>query len=144
MNVSSLFLRTAVVIAIFGMGLGIVMAASHDYTLMPVHAHMNVIGWVSFFLFGLYYRFVPAAALGLLPRVHYGLSTAGILLMTVFLALLVTGAAWAEPVVAVSSLMTIAGMAAFAWIVFRTSAAPVALAPGQPSRHLMEQPTEAT
>ena len=33
--------------------LGIVMGASGDHTLMPVHAHLNLLGWVTMALFGL-------------------------------------------------------------------------------------------
>jgi len=38
------------------MAWGIFMAASRDHSSMPAHAHLNLLGWVSLFLFGIYYR----------------------------------------------------------------------------------------
>ena len=45
------FLRLAAIYAIAGVSLGIVMAASHDFTFRPVHVHVNLLGWVSMALF---------------------------------------------------------------------------------------------
>ena len=56
MTASSLSFRTAVVLALLGILMGIIMAATHDHSLMPAHAHLNLLGWVSLFLFGIYYR----------------------------------------------------------------------------------------
>jgi hypothetical protein len=42
--------------ATIGMCLGIWMGVSGDHTLGPIHAHLNVIGWLSMAVFGLYYR----------------------------------------------------------------------------------------
>ena len=36
--------------------LGIAMAMRQDFTLAPAHAHLNLLGWVSMALYGLYYR----------------------------------------------------------------------------------------
>lgn len=52
----NLFLRLAVIYLLIGVMLGIVMAASHDYSLTSVHARLNLLGWVSMGLFGLWYR----------------------------------------------------------------------------------------
>jgi hypothetical protein len=41
---------------VLGMGLGIVMAATHDFQYAPVHAHINLIGFASHSIFGLAYR----------------------------------------------------------------------------------------
>jgi hypothetical protein len=41
---------------IFGMCLGFYMGIAQDFTLAPVHAHLNLLGWVSLFLLGVYYR----------------------------------------------------------------------------------------
>lgn len=39
-----------------GMSLGIVMGVSQDFTLSPAHAHLNLLGWVTLALYGLYHR----------------------------------------------------------------------------------------
>lgn len=42
--------------ALGGMTLGIVMGLSQDFTLAPAHAHLNLLGWVTLALYGLYHR----------------------------------------------------------------------------------------
>ena len=46
----------AVIYALLGMVMGETMAASGDHSLMPVHAHINLLGWVSLALFGIVYK----------------------------------------------------------------------------------------
>lgn len=43
-----------------GMTLGIVMGARQDFQFMPVHAHINLVGFACHSLFGLVYRHWPA------------------------------------------------------------------------------------
>jgi hypothetical protein len=42
--------------ALGGMTLGIVMGLAQDFTLAPAHAHLNLLGWVTLALYGLYHR----------------------------------------------------------------------------------------
>jgi hypothetical protein len=60
MKASSLSFPAATLLAIAGMTWGIVMAASGDHSAMPAHAHLNLLGWVSLFLFGIFYHLHPA------------------------------------------------------------------------------------
>lgn len=46
----------ATMCVIVGMCLGIWMGVSEDHTLGPVHVHLNLIGWVSMAVIGLYHR----------------------------------------------------------------------------------------
>jgi uncharacterized membrane protein YgdD (TMEM256/DUF423 family) len=121
-NISSRFLRTAVVIVVIGMALGLYMALAEDHRLMPVHAHINVIGWLSFFAIGLYYRLFPHAAEGALPNVQYWLLLIGIVLMAISLGFLMTGGAmiWG-PIAGLAGLLLIIGMILFAITIFRTA-----------------------
>ena len=59
---SNLFLRLGALFALAGVSLGYWMGMTEQFGLMPVHAHINLLGWVSMFLYGLFYRAVPAAA----------------------------------------------------------------------------------
>ena len=65
------FLLVAVVAAMIGMGGGIFMAITHDFTLAPAHAHLNLLGWVSMALYGLFYRAFPELSGGRLPQVTF-------------------------------------------------------------------------
>lgn len=108
------FLRLAVVYALFGVSLGIVMAASHDYTFRPVHAHMNLLGWVSMALFGLWYRSTPAAAETGLARLHFWLYNIALPIQMITLAMYVNGNESVEPVLALASVVMGAGFLFFA------------------------------
>src|SRR6516225_6598219 len=46
----------AVAFLVAGLIWGLVMGISQDFSTMPAHAHLNLLGWVSLFLFGIYYR----------------------------------------------------------------------------------------
>jgi hypothetical protein len=114
--IGNCFLRLAVFAALCGMGLGIFMGASHDHSFAPVHAHVNLIGWVSMFLAGQFYRIVPAAE-GRFAALHLGLATAGLGLIAPGIAGVVLGKPWGEPLAIAGSLLTITGMVVFAGLV---------------------------
>ncbi len=53
---------------LIGMTLGIVMGASHNFQFMPIHAHINLVGFACHSIFGLAYRQWPAMKVsGLAP-----------------------------------------------------------------------------
>jgi hypothetical protein len=56
MRLSSVCFVYATLCVIVGMILGMWMGIAQDFTLAPAHAHLNLIGWVSVFLIGLYHR----------------------------------------------------------------------------------------
>src|SRR5437762_11615409 len=58
-GIANWFVRLAVVWFVAGVALGIGMAASHDHSFFPVHAHINLLGWVSLSLFAGFYRLWP-------------------------------------------------------------------------------------
>lgn len=59
MSVSNTFLRFGVLALLVGVGLGMWMGANENFTLRPIHAHINLIGWASMMLYGLVYRAFP-------------------------------------------------------------------------------------
>ena len=102
------------------MGLGIFMATAGDHSQTLLHAHVNLIGWVSMMLYGLFYRAIPEAAQGVLPRVQFVLSVVGLLAIIPGLALIDTGdEASGAPFAIAGSLLTIAGILIFVVTVFR-------------------------
>ena len=121
MSIPSLFFRTAILLAIAGVLLGIFMGMNQDFRLAHMHAHLNLLGWVSFFIFGGYYALAPQAAEGVLPQVHYTLSLIGLLVFMCGLAGIGLSDNHAlAPLAAVGSLLLLAGFLAFAVIIFRT------------------------
>ena len=108
------FLRLAVVYVLLGVTLGIVMAASHDFTFRPVHAHLNLLGWASMALFGLWYRSAPAAAETRLAQVHFWLHNIALPIQMVTLSMYVSGNNAVEPVLALASVVMGIGFVCFA------------------------------
>lgn len=118
-NVSSRFLLLAVACALFGMGVGIAMAISQDFTLAPAHAHLNLLGWVSLALFGLYYRAEPRMVAGKLPQAHFWLALAGVAVMIPALFWRLLGHEEAESAIGLGALLNVASMILFGAVVFR-------------------------
>ncbi|KGF66781.1 signal peptide protein [Hoeflea sp. BAL378] len=100
-----------------GMFWGIGMAISGDHTMGGAHAHLNLVGWVTMGLFGLYYTVTPSAAASPLAKVHLAVAVAGVVIMVpgIALAILHDG----EAMVAVGSLLTAASMLLFVYTLFR-------------------------
>ena len=53
-----------------GMVFGIWMSATHDHTLMPAHAHLNLIGGVLMAIFGGFYTLFPGSAQTMLAKIQ--------------------------------------------------------------------------
>lgn len=118
-SISNNFLRLGVLSALIGMALGVWMGANQDFTLRPVHAHINLLGFASMMLFGLFYRAVPEAARGWLPMAHFVLSVVGFLILMPVLALVLLERPVFMPLMPVSEIMLVASMLLFVVIVFR-------------------------
>ena len=117
--ISTLLLRVSTLLLLCGLVFGIVMGMREDFTLAPAHAHLNLIGFVLMFLVGLYYRIVPAAGAGLTAKIQAGLHIVGAIVFPLGIADAALGGS--EVLVIVGSLIVLAAMAVFAWIVFRTA-----------------------
>jgi hypothetical protein len=121
--IGTLMMCVSVVILLIGMLAGIAMGIEQDFALAPAHAHLNLVGGVLLFLFGLYYQLVPAAGSSSLARVQGWLHIIGAILFPAGIALvLLKGPSFiAAPIV--GSLIVTMAMALFAVIVLRTSRA---------------------
>jgi hypothetical protein len=75
------FLSLSAIALTGGVGMGVTMAATHDFALMPVHAHLNLLGWTSLALFGLVHRSYPALASQRLSALHAALAMPSALLL---------------------------------------------------------------
>ncbi|SHL29229.1 hypothetical protein [Roseibium suaedae] len=114
------FFVTAILYVIAGMLFGIHMSASQDHSLAPAHAHLNLVGWASMGLFGLYYHCVPKAAEGLLPKIHFIVATIGlwVLIPGIVSAIQGTGDIMAKA----GSVLTVVSAVLFLVIVVRSRA----------------------
>jgi hypothetical protein len=111
---------TAAVLGVIGMCFGIWMGTHGDATFVyaPVHAHINLVGWVSMFLFGLWYKHHPAVAGATLAQVHYWCALVGV----ICLAIGIYGNIASTPVAVLAipgSLLTLLSLLIFTWNVAR-------------------------
>jgi hypothetical protein len=121
--IGSLLMCTGAAVLLVGMLAGIAMGIQQDFTLAPAHAHLNLVGGVLLFLFGLYYRLVPAAGNSPLAKLQGWLHIVGAILFPAGVAIVILkGASFiAAPIV--GSLIAVGAMALFTVIVFRASRA---------------------
>jgi hypothetical protein len=119
--IKSLF-RISVSIGLLGMAFGIFMGITQDFALAPAHAHLNLLGFVTLFLSGLYYRVFPEAAASRLAPYQAVVSAAGAILFPIGIAsVLLGGHDRFEPVVVAGALIVLLGMLLFAVIIYRTA-----------------------
>ena len=119
MRASKLCFLAAVLAAIAGMLWGLDMAISENHAAAPAHAHLNLLGWVSLFLFGIFYRLHPSLDVTKLALAQVWVWIIGTIVMAVGVGLISTGTTSAEPIAAVGSLIVLADMLLFAWLVYR-------------------------
>ena len=120
--IGSLMMCVGTLLLLVGMLAGIAMGIQQDFTLAPAHAHLNLVGGVLLFVFGLYYRLMPAAGSTSLAKLQGSLHIVGAIVFPAGIALVVLkGTSFiAAPIV--GSLIVLAAMALFAVIVFRSAA----------------------
>src|SRR6202163_5122808 len=131
MKASILSFRAAVLMVIAGMIWGIVMGISQDHSTMPAHAHLNLLGWVSLFLFGIYYHLHPAVDLNRLALVQVWIWIVGTIVLTIGVGLVYSGHAVGEPITAVSSLVVLADTLLLCLLVFHCESGAHARANGE-------------
>ena len=91
MNISRTYLLTGSLYLLVGIILGMYMGGKQDFTLAPVHAHINLLGFTLMTLFGVAYRVMPQLAGNMLAKVHFWLHQVGALLLLLSLFLLMSG-----------------------------------------------------
>jgi hypothetical protein len=121
--IGSLMMCLSAIILLIGMLAGIAMGIEQDFVLAPAHAHLNLVGGVLLFLFGLYYRLVPAAGTTTLAKVQGWLHMVGAILFPAGVAVVLLKGPSFEAAPIAGSLIMVGAMALFVVIVFRTSRA---------------------
>jgi uncharacterized membrane protein len=100
------FLLLAVLCLLVGLSLGIGMGIAHDFQLAPVHAHLNLVGFVLPSIFGLTYRAYPALARSRLALPHLALSSLGAIVLPFGIYIAVTQSA---PAIAIAGAFIVFG-----------------------------------
>lgn len=85
-RVAAAFFVTGALFVLVGMVLGGYMGAHEDFRLTPVHAHINLVGWVTMALYGTFYALTAKTMSKRLAWTNYVLATVAVLVMTPSLA----------------------------------------------------------
>ena len=89
---------------------------------MPAHAHLNLLGWVSLFLFGIFYHLHPAVDRSRTAIVQVAIWIVATLILTIGVALIYAGQTVGEGVATTGALLVLADMLLFGWLVYRREA----------------------
>ena len=114
------FLKIAAVYFFIAVCLGLVMGIIHNFAFTSVHAHLNLLGWVSMAIFGIIYSLYPSAAETELAKTHFWLHNIGVPLMqgALFLQILTGNQALTIGII-IGSIMVVVGTLLFLINVFQ-------------------------
>jgi hypothetical protein len=113
-----IWLKLGVVYLLIGIAMGIMMGASQDFTLRPVHAHVNLLGWTTLALAGLIYSIFPQASRSRLAKIHFWLMNISLPVMMIALSCVLMGHENVVPLLAGSEIAGALGIVAFAANIF--------------------------
>ncbi|MHB8530241.1 MAG: hypothetical protein ACYC8V_12140 [Caulobacteraceae bacterium] len=119
-RISVAFISIGAVCGLAGMVWGGWMGASGDHLMMPVHAHLNLLGWVSLAIMGAVYALPGARPAGPLAWANFALSSGGAILMVPMLAWLLEGHDQIGPWMLVPEALVFLGLALFLANVLRS------------------------
>ncbi|HET7083359.1 MAG TPA: hypothetical protein VFI23_01205 [Rhizomicrobium sp.] len=124
-RVSAAFFGLGVVYLFMGMMWGMHMGESEDFTMMPAHAHLNLLGWVTMAIYGTFYALTHASLKPKLAWTNFALATIGVAVMIPSLALyLPAHDAKYIPGIIAGEVATVLSLLVFAVSVFRELTRP--------------------
>ena len=94
------FLVLGAAMFIAGISMGIYMGIAHDFSLAPVHAHMNLVGWASLALFGITYKLYPELQERWPAKLHFALAAPAAILFPIGIYMSINHA---QPLLAIAS-----------------------------------------
>jgi len=103
----------APIYGIIGMLWGSYMGVSHDHSMMPAHAHLNLLGMVINGMMGAFYAFAGARISTRLAWASFWLWNIGVLVIIPLLTIILTGNEAVAPFILIGEISVILGMAAF-------------------------------
>jgi len=111
-------LRAASVYAVLGMAFGIYMGIKQDFSLMPAHAHLNVLGWLSITVYGLVIARFPHVAQSRLTLVQGIVAHLGLLIFVPGIMIAILTDHEVEQLVMIGSMLVLLGGVLFVPVVW--------------------------
>lgn len=110
---SARLIRIAAVYLVIGVTMGIVMGITQQFSLAPVHAHINLLGWATLGIIGVIYHAYPVAAETRLAQVHFWVHNIALPVFMVGLGFVLSGHEAFLPVAIVGALAVAVGIVVF-------------------------------
>jgi hypothetical protein len=98
---------------LIGMVWGSIMGASGDHSMMPAHAHLNLLGLVINGMMGAFYAFAGERISKRLAWTSFALWNVGVLVMIPILTIILMGNKAIAPAIMVGEISVIVGMVLF-------------------------------
>lgn len=118
-NLGIKWIKMAALYLLVGVALGIHMGKSHDFTLMPVHAHANLLGWATMGLIGVLHHIFAQQLNNKIAVVQFWLHQLATPLLLVALSLMLSGNTAMEPVVGIMSAVVGVSVLLFVYNIWR-------------------------
>ena len=120
-RVSAAFFAIGVVYLLLGMSWGMHMGASEDFSMMPAHAHLNLLGWVTMAIYGTFYALTQNTLSPKLAWTNFVLAATGVAAMIPSLALYLAGGRDTKfiPGLVTGEILTVLSLLVFAVSVYR-------------------------
>jgi len=109
-------IKIGIVYLLIGLSLGVYMGASKDFSLRPVHAHVNLLGWTLLGISGLIFHVFPQLEQSVLAKVYFWLYNLSVPLTLISLFLFVSGNTAIDPILGLGSVLITVSAACFAWL----------------------------
>jgi len=110
---SARLIRIAGLYLVVGVAMGIVMGITQQFSLAPVHAHINLLGWASLAIMGVIYHLHPQAAETRLARIHFWVHNIALPVFMLGLAMMLSGHEAFVPLVIIGASAVALGILAF-------------------------------
>ena len=110
-------IKIGIIYLLLGMSMGVYMGATKDFTLQPVHAHINLLGWTLLGISGLIFHAFPQLERSVLAKIYFWLYNFSVPVTMVSLFLFVNGSPTIDPILGLGSMLITASAACFAWLI---------------------------
>jgi hypothetical protein len=108
------FIKVSVVYFVIGILLGMYMSMANQHVFASVHAHINLLGWLSFAVSGIIYHLFPRVGFSRLSIVHFWMHNIGLPPMMLGLFLLLSGAESYEFLIPIGAILVVLSVIVFA------------------------------
>lgn len=109
-------IKIGILYLLIGMSMGVYMGATKDFSMRPVHAHVNLLGWTLLGLSGLVFHVFPQLEQSVLAKVYFWLYNFSVPLTLVCLFLFLNGNTAIDPILGLGSVLITVSAACLAWL----------------------------